>query len=160
MTIIVCDGHSLVVDSAALMGGIVHSVQKFVYSKQYVAAAFGPQPIAAAYLNWYPQHGSTRLYVNMPKFGGTDEPAGLVVFDRAGNLELLTVEATAFINVYPPKVALGDGAAFAYGALAHGANAYDAAKIACTYSPFCGGELHSFRTSGTMHGVIAKEKTK
>ena len=159
MTIIVCDGHSLVVDSAALMGGIVHSVQKFVYSKQYVAAAFGPQPVAASYLKWYANYRSDSS-LPPPKFGTVNDPAGLVVFTRLGELELMTVEATAFINVYPPKVALGDGAAFAYGALAHGANAYDAAKIACTYSPFCGGELHSFRTSGTMHGVIAKEKTK
>lgn len=59
--------------------------------------------------------------------------------------ELREWSAGHWISIDAPFHAIGSGARFALGAMAHGASAEEAARIACELSTSCGGPVHVLR---------------
>ena len=142
MTVIVFDGSTCAIDSAGLADTTVHPVNKFWISKdgKELITGAGNAPHVAALARWY-QHGA---------FEGTFPPAlyyykdaELIVISQADGVRRYEANPN-YIEHGQVACAFGEGRDFAYGALAAGAPAQQAAEIACQFSPACAGPVNVF----------------
>lgn len=83
---------------------------------------------------------SAILSVDDPKSAIGHEHCNMVWLLADGTVRVL--DAGGWIEFEAPFYAEGSGTGLAMGAMAHGATAEEAAKIACQYSQTCGGEVH------------------
>ena len=126
-------------DSRMTQGDLVSgSVVKGVKTAKYLAAAAGDPEDIRAYLDWV-KDGALKSH--KAKFG----------LNRKVNIEGICVSKDGTVThydgrLYPYKVradfhAVGSGKDIAVGAMAAGASAYDAVKIAAKYDKNTGGRI-------------------
>lgn len=137
MTVIAWDRTSLAWDSRATEDGRKHSVKKFRLLKDgrtiVVTGYIRDITIARDLLdgNGYPD--LTQSIV---------ENSSIIIFDKG---KVYAYDDTKEVRRVKGSDAWGSGNAYAMGALAHGASAEEACRIACKYSSTCGGKIHIAR---------------
>lgn len=154
MTVIVWDGVTLAVDSGALKGDTLHRADKVRFTRDNTAllTGHGDARLVLQLVDWY-MAGHDSLTFPMSA-GFSHSPAELVRLDAEG---LWRYETEMPIHHGTNACAFGDGADFAYGALAVGADAEHAALAACRYSRSCAPPIQLYRVEG---GRVVKVPTE
>ena len=136
MTIIAYDGKYLAVDRAATAGSLIHHVKKSWIVKtadNMLLTGFGPAAGVLFLKSWYIDTYHNNLKREAGFYPSELEPAHLVVLNPAtGMLTVRDKEGWVCLETNN-KVAFGEGADFAYGAMAAGASSIAAARIACPH---------------------------
>lgn len=141
MTIIVYDGKSLAIDNAAIHEGIkVPLIKAFRNDAGDVITGVGNAAQLAIMRDWY---AAGAKHETFPETQKTGNPwCELIVVNSTG---LMRFENTPSAIVHAHhKCAFGIGKDIAYGALAMGATAEQAAGIVCQYHPDCGHGIVTF----------------
>lgn len=139
MTVIVYDGQFCAVDSGAPTETTVFRVRKFWMISDQLITGAGNTSHVVAMAEWYlsgakPEEFPPMIYLK--------RDAELVVIDGNG---VRRYEASPYaVDHGKDACAFGGGRDFAYGALAMGAVAAEAARIACRFSPVCAEPVHMF----------------
>lgn len=132
MTIIAYDGSACAVDTGALADSTLHRVEKFWLENNMVITGAGNASHVAAMADWFMESADPN---DFPPALHYYKDAELVVIDKSG---VTRYEASPYpIKHGIIKCAFGEGRDLAYGALAMGATAEEAAVIACTYNAAC-----------------------
>ena len=152
MTVIVYANKTLVVDRAVVSGSTSTLRSKATTVGDTVAVAYGGLGACATLLAWYKMGADSEAYP----------------YKVADNAQLIVLQPTGDIHLYergghpttygsPDKCCFGEGADLAYGALAMGAGALEAAKIACQYNTLCSLPLDVYRTyqKGISHETVS-----
>ncbi len=139
MSIVVWDGQSLAVDRGGTDGATLFELDKCWEIGDAVVTGTGDYGSIAALRDWY------TLYVGGRGFPSLLHPAELIVV--SANVGLRRFEHTSALPIAHGfnKCAFGSGRDFAYGALAMGATAEQAAEVACRYSTSCGHGVKVFK---------------
>lgn len=147
MTVIVYDGRTCAVDSAGVSGPTVHEIKKWWVHRNQLITGAGHAAHVVALAEWYIGGATLDTFPPAVLF---HRDAELIVVDFDG---VRRFEASPFgLEHGVTKCAFGEGRDFAYGALAMGATAEEAAEIACRFSPMCAGPVRRFFWDDT--GVI------
>ena len=137
MTIIVCDGVSLAGDSE-FGGNYRHSgpqLQKIFQAEDgSVIGCAGEFRHYQQFVDWYNNGAKIE-----EKWEETIDSFGAYVFKSDGTLWVYGESLHSYKDVIPS--AMGTGSTFAMGALLAGADAYEAAQIACKLDRDSGGEV-------------------
>lgn len=136
MTVIAWDGRILASDKQVTMNGTKFSTTKLNYlgNGEY-AAATGNRNDCLAMMEWY-KDGANRD--KFPQLGKGDDSYSLLLVIR-NDLSSVFYENSPFaVNVEDKIIAFGCGRDLALGAMAAGANAFEAVKIACKFDIHCG----------------------
>lgn len=136
MTVIAWDGRILAADKQVTMNGIKFSTTKLKYlgNGDYAAMA-GDINCCLAMMEWY-KDGADRD--KFPQLGNGNDNSSLLLVIR-NNLSAVYYENSPFaVNVEDRKIAFGCGRDLALGAMAAGAGAFEAVKIACQFDIHCG----------------------
>ena len=149
MTVIVFDGSTCAVDSGAASETTMFRVRKFWMISDQLITGAGETSHVAAMAEWYLAGAQPQ---DFPPMILAKRDAELVVIDSQG---VRRYEASPYaVDHGNTKCAFGGGRDFAYGALAMGANAAQAAKIACEFSTVCAEPIHTFYwDKGEVHHV-------
>lgn len=136
MTVVVFDGKTCAVDSGAIAGTTIHTIEKWwVRDEEFITGA-GNASHVAALAEWFIDGAALDKF---PPRVLLQRDAELIVVTALG---VRRFEASPFsIDHGLTKCAFGEGRDFAYGALAMGATAQKAAEIACRFSPACAGPI-------------------
>ena len=110
-----------------------------------VITAYGRTGACLTLMAWYKMGADAAAYPYTAA-----ENAQLVVVDKLGSLSVYD-GGGAPIRLGHRKSAFGDGAPYAYGALAMGATAREAAEIACEFNTLCGYPLDIYHI--TSEGI-------
>ena len=139
MTVIVFDGDTCAVDSGAASETTMFRVRKFWMISDQLITGAGETSHVVAMAEWYLAGAQPQ---NFPPMIHLKRDAELVVIDGKG---VRRYEASPYaVDHGNSKCAFGGGRDFAYGALAMGASATEAAGIACMFSPVCAEPIHTF----------------
>jgi hypothetical protein len=149
VTVIVFDGATCAVDSGAVAGTTTHSIKKWWVHRNQLITGAGLASHVVALAEWYIDGATLDKF---PPAVLYHRDAELVVIDPNG---VRRYEASPFaIDHGITKCAFGEGRDFAYGALAMGATAAQAAEVACIFSPVCAEPIHTFIwDKGEVHHV-------
>lgn len=149
MTVIAYDGNTCAVDSGAASETTMLRVRKFWTRDDELITGAGVSPHVVALAEWY--LAGARLE-EFPPAVLYKQDAELVVFNGK---TVRRFEASPFaVDHGNTMCAFGGGRDFAYGALACGAPATQAAEIACQFSPACAGPVYTFYWhDGEVHHV-------
>jgi hypothetical protein len=149
MTVIAYDGSTCAVDSGAASETTMLRVRKFWTRTDELITGAGETPHVVAMAEWYLAGAKVEEF---PPMILAKRDAELVVIDSKG---VRRYEASPYaVDHGSTMCAFGGGRDFAYGALACGAPASQAAKIACEFSPVCAEPIHTFYWSeGEVHRV-------
>ena len=141
MTVIAYDGEFCAIDSGMIAGTTIHQMRKWwVHNNREVVTGAGNASHVVALAEWYMGGATLDKFPPAVLF---HKDAELIVIDIDG---VRRFEASPFpLNHGITKCAFGEGRDFAYGALAVGASAEEAAIAACQYSPACAEPVHRFR---------------
>ena len=144
MTVIVWDGSILATDSAATDGAAQWETEKAWYHDcdegKVILAGAGPLQTILQMRDWFKGGG---LHNKFPNAQLTSQFCHFVVVNRHG---LYRYEQGVIpIEHGLHKCAFGEGKDFAYGALAMGANAETAVKIAIDHSVHCGLSVRTYK---------------
>lgn len=141
MTIIVYDGHSLAIDNAGVHEGIkVPLVKAFRCNDGSVITGVGNAAQIALMRDWYVNGAKSEEFPESQRQG--NPWCELIVVDKDG---LTRYEHTPSAVMHARhKCAFGVGKDIAYGALAMGATAEQAATIVTQYHPDCGHGVMTF----------------
>ena len=150
MTVIVYDGNTCAVDSGAATETTMLRVRKFWTRTDELITGAGDTSHVVAMAEWYLSGAKPEEF---PPMVLARRDAELVVIDNSG---VRRFEASPYaVDHGKTKCAFGGGRDFAYGALAMGASAYQAALIACEYSVMCATPVHTFIwEKGDMRHVV------
>lgn len=139
MTVIAFDGSTCAVDSGAASETTMLRVRKFWTRTDELITGAGETPHVVAMAEWYLAGAKPEEF---PPMILAKRDAELVVIDSKG---VRRYEASPYaVDHGNTMCAFGGGRDFAYGALACGAPATQAAKIACEFSPMCAEPVHTF----------------
>lgn len=139
MTVIVFDGATCAVDSGAAADTTMLRVRKFWTRGGELITGAGETSHVVAMAEWYLAGANPQEF---PSIVLVKRDAELVIIDSRG---VRRYEASPYaVDHGLTKCAFGGGRDFAYGALAMGASAAQAAKIACEFSPVCAEPVHTF----------------
>lgn len=141
MTIIVYDGQSLAIDNAATHEGVkVPLIKAFRSDNGDVVTGVGNAAQLALMRDWYAAGADPNSFPPTQRLGSPW--CELIVVNATG---LIRFENTPSAIVHARhKCAFGIGKDIAYGALAMGATAEQAACIVCQYHPDCGHGVMTF----------------
>ncbi len=140
MTVIVWDGKSVAVDSLATNGGRKRTVEKFrELDNGTVLLWTGDHEEGLVLADWY-ENGCKPE--GLPKYESKEDFTLLIVLHANGWVEQYSCERIPE-RLHPP-FAWGDGAPYALGAMAMGADAAHAAEAACGLSVYCSTPVHVF----------------
>lgn len=157
MTIVVCDGAQVAIDSGGSNGDVVHRIQKWEWITEgdIVAVRVGNSMVSGALLEWYK---GERDFPSGAKLA--DGLAELIVFSGWAYNHSSMIEGRRYSTSEKPDIlrdywAFGAGRDFAYGNLYGTRDAVNAAKAACHYSPHCAMPLDvfTFRNGKLVHEV-------
>lgn len=147
MSVLVFDGNSLSSDSQASNGQTLfpypkiwtvdhRSLPKLGSAHTILAGAIGPLTAASKLREWVEgQMDPTKF----PLSYVVNTDAQLVIVTKEHGLKRYTQSATPHLHGFN-KIAIGEGAPFAYGALHWNHTAEEAVLSAIAYSPHCNGE--------------------
>lgn len=139
MTVIVFDGSTCAVDSGAASDTTMLRVRKFWTRTDELITGAGDTSHVVAMAEWYLAGAKPSEF---PPMILARRDAELIVINSDG---VRRFEASPYaVDHGKVMCAFGGGRDFAYGALACGAPAHQAAKIACQFSPVCAGPIHLF----------------
>ena len=139
MTVIVFDGATCAVDSGAAADTTMLRVRKFWIRDDELITGAGETSHVVAMAEWYLAGAKVEEF---PPIVLVKRDAELVIIDSRG---VRRYEASPYaVDHGLTKCAFGGGRDFAYGALAMGASATEAAGIACMFSPMCAEPIHTF----------------
>lgn len=139
MTVIVFDGITCAVDSGAASETTMLRVRKFWTRADELITGAGETSHVVAMAEWYLAGAKPEEFPPMVR---AKQDAELVVIDSRG---VRRFEASPYAIAHGmTKCAFGGGRDFAYGALAMGATAAQAAEVACLFSPVCADPIHVF----------------
>lgn len=136
MTVIAWDGRTLAVDRQSTHAGLRRGVQKYRKLKGGgIVAWCGALTAGLIMAEWYEAGADLSKY---PKCQDSDDNAEIVVIRPRG--AILTYDLHPAAIKYPRSRpwAWGCGRDYALGALAHGATAIEAVKIASKFDTHCG----------------------
>jgi len=127
------------VDSGAASETTVFRVRKFWTRSDQLITGAGDTAHVVAMAEWYLAGAKVE---DFPPMVRAMRDAELIVIDSQG---VRRYEAAPYaVDHGNTKCAFGGGRDFAYGALAMGATAAEAARIACEFSPVCAEPIHTF----------------
>lgn len=139
MTIIVWDGKTLAADRLAVCGTLQRTMTKIHRHGDLLFGGAGVRTTLEAMRAWIMDGCILDKFPPIPKV----EDAGshsFWVINRNGTV--VKFEDSPYPLKYDdPVFAEGTGRDFAYGALAMGADAVEAVKVACQYDIYCGGGI-------------------
>ncbi len=139
VTVIVFDGATCAVDSGAPSDTTMLRVRKFWTRTDELITGAGNTPHVVAMVEWYLAGAKVE---DFPPMVRVKQDAELVVIDSRG---VRRYEAAPYaVDHGITRCAFGGGRDFAYGALAMGATATQAAEVACIFSPVCAEPIHTF----------------
>lgn len=139
MTVIVFDGTTCAVDSGAVAETTMLRVLKFWTRADELITGAGETSHVVAMAEWYLAGAKLQ---DFPPMLYLKRDAELVVIDSKG---VRRYEASPYaVDHGNVRCAFGGGRDFAYGALAMGATATEAAEAACMFSPVCAEPIHTF----------------
>lgn len=136
MTVIAWDGRTLAVDRQAAYDGLCRRVKKYRRLKDGgVLAMCGTLAAGTIMMDWYEAGADVSQY---PPCQNSEDNAELIVIRPRGAILWFGKHPTA--NKYPRGRlwAWGCGRAYALGAMAHGASAVEAVRIASRFDADCG----------------------
>lgn len=132
MSVVVWDGRSLALDRGGTDGATLFELDKYWEVGGEVITGVGDYGSITALRDWYTLHVGGRGFPSLL------HPAELIVVQRDVGLRRYEHISASPIAHGFNKCAFGSGRDFAYGALAMGATAEQAAEVACRYSISCG----------------------
>lgn len=139
MTVIVFDGSTCAVDSGAAADTTMLRVRKFWIRGDELITGAGETSHVVAMAEWYLAGAKVEEF---PPMIHLKRDAELVVIDSR---RVRRYEASPYgVDHGNVRCAFGGGRDFAYGALAMGATAAQAAEVACLFSPVCAEPVHTF----------------
>ena len=139
MTVIVFDGATCAVDSGAAADTTMLRVRKFWIRGDELITGAGETSHVVAMAEWYLAGAKVEEF---PPMIHLKRDAELVVIDSR---RVRRYEASPYgVDHGNTRCAFGGGRDFAYGALAMGATAAQAAGVACFFSPVCAEPVHTF----------------
>lgn len=139
MTVIVFDGATCAVDSGAASETTMFRVRKFWMISDQLITGAGDTSHVAAMAEWYMAGAQPQ---DFPPMVYARRDAELIIIDGNG---VRRYEAAPYaVDHGKTMCAFGGGRDFAYGALAMGATAAQAAAVACLFSPVCAEPVHTF----------------
>lgn len=139
MTVIVFDGATCAVDSGAVAETTMLRVRKFWIRGDELITGAGETSHVVAMAEWYLAGAKPPEF---PPMLHLKRDAELVVIDSR---RVRRYEASPYgVDHGNVRCAFGGGRDFAYGALAMGASAAQAAEVACLFSPVCAEPVHTF----------------
>lgn len=139
MTVIVFDGATCAVDSGAAADTTMLRVRKFWIRGDELITGAGETSHVVAMAEWYLAGAKVEEF---PPMIHLKRDAELVVIDSR---QVRRYEASPYgVDHGNVRCAFGGGRDFAYGALAMGASAAQAAEVACLFSPVCAEPVHTF----------------
>lgn len=139
MTVIVFDGATCAVDSGAVAETTMLRVRKFWIRGDELITGAGETSHVVAMAEWYLAGAKVEEF---PPVIHLKRDAELVVIDSR---RVRRYEASPYgVDHGNVRCAFGGGRDFAYGALAMGATAAQAAEVACLFSPVCAEPVHTF----------------
>jgi hypothetical protein len=145
MTTIAWDRMSLVADSQLISGhNITEGIKIFRLKNREVAAIFANFTAALHLLEWYTDGADAHDWPAAQQRHSTDY-GGLVVA-REGRLWQYECSPVP-CELLEPYAAFGSGREYALGAMAMGADARLAVKIAARFDPATGGKIRAFSCS-------------
>jgi hypothetical protein len=141
MTVIAWDGRMVAADSMLEAGGYVYprGTKKLILFDGNIYATSGAAGLVKPCMDWVLRNDEPE---NMPK---VTDPQGynFMVFMPDG-----VAHARSNANPYPYEPgapdAWGSGCDFAIGAMLHGADAWDAALVACRANPHCSPPIQAY----------------
>ncbi len=144
MTVVVWDGEVLATDTAATDGAAQWETEKAWYhicdEGEVILSGTGPLQTILEMREWF-KNGA--LHNKFPSSQLTPLFCHFLVVNRNG---LIRYEQGSIpIEHGTAKCAFGDGKDFAYGALAMGANAFEAVRVAIDYSVHCGLSVATYK---------------
>jgi hypothetical protein len=142
MTVVVCDGAHVVVDSGGFSGDVVHRVQKWERTNGGIIIRVGNSMVSGALAEWYKKERSE--FPNGAKLADGLAELIVVFVDVGGGLSALRYSTSEVPDVMMNEWAFGSGRDFAYGNLYGTHDAVNAAYAACHYSPHCALPLDVF----------------
>jgi len=142
MTVIAWDGHVLAADKFAVQEGLCRVCTKIVKWDGHLLAGAGPLTSILAMHAWF-KAGARPEDVPVSQTKGDDWCDYLVIFPDK-SIQRFENSAHA-MTVEEDQIAIGNGAKYAYGAMAAGATAVKAVEIACRYAEGCGGGVDILR---------------
>jgi hypothetical protein len=138
MSVVVWDGQSLALDRGATDGVTMWELDKWWKDGDDVLTGVGHHATLVALRDWY------LAGRDLDTFPRLLQPAELVVV-TGGRLHRYEHTSPRPIDHGTNKCAFGAGRDFAYGAMAMGATAEQAAQVACGFSVACGHGVKVFR---------------
>lgn len=139
MTVIVFDGNTCAVDSGSVAETTMLRVRKFWTRTDELITGAGDASHVVAMAEWYLAGAKVDEF---PPLIRAKQDAELIIIDSRG---VRRFEASPYaVDHGNVRCAFGGGRDFAYGALAMGASATEAAGIACMFSPMCAEPIHTF----------------
>ncbi len=133
MSVIAWDGASVAADRQATEDSTRTSCKKIIRIRTgEILCDVGDYPIGLALIDWYKKGCDPVKFPKIPKNNGTK----LIVFSASGVLEYETSHHG--VPVKEPFFAWGAGKDLAIGAMAMGASAREAVKVASRYNVLCG----------------------
>ena len=133
MTVIAYDGKTLAADRLKLSNDLKTITKKIMVKNNIVFAITGTLCHFEPLIDWYIKGANPNDY---PKFQSTDDWSRLIVFE---NGKLFHYESEPYkLHIKEKIAAFGSGRDFALGALAMGADAKTAIKIASRFCTSCG----------------------
>ena len=137
MSVIAWDGSIIAADKMACCGyNAVTTTKLHMMVSGLIIGWTGDATIGAELMSWY-QHGAN--VEDWPKVQATDDWCRLIVWDPKHSRPLRFYESRPFSFIVQDRFAAwGSGRDYAIGAMAQGANAIDAVKIASQHCISCG----------------------
>ncbi len=133
MSVIAWDGTTVAADRQATEENTRTSCKKIIRIRSSeILCDVGDYSIGLALIDWYKKGRDPAKFPRIPKDNGTK----LIVFSAAGVIEYETSHHG--VPVKEPFFAWGIGKDLAIGAMAMGADARQAVKVACKYNVLCG----------------------
>lgn len=137
MSVIVWDGKTLAADKQASSGNLIRTQTKIFRHGDLLIGGAGTTTSVEALRNWVLGGCDPEKFPKLPTDAGHTD---LWVINRNGVIRKF--EDSPFPVSYDDKVfAEGSGRDFAYGAMAMGADAVTAVKVAIRYDKHCGGGI-------------------
>ena len=156
MTILVWANGVLAVDRAGVIKNTKHSLPKFHLKDDEVIVGVGHATLSAELVDWYLNNRNKPYPTTQHAYKMRAQGLSADLFvAKLGHL-LRFEDSEIPIDHHLEKCAFGDGADFAYGALAMSATATQAVSIAEEYCTNCGGgaDVFYFSTKGVQHNVM------
>ena len=145
MTVIAWDGKTLAADRRQTSGGLIttgHKITPLADGSYY--AEYGAADRSRALLAWF-QSGADPEAFPVLEGDEDEDKAAFVIVKPDGTVMQCWGDTPVLTTLYSPYHAWGCGREIAIGAMAAGADAYEAVRLTSEHNCFCGNGIDAYK---------------